>query len=301
MVLRAKPDVVLPEFLPFFMQSDLFMERAKEISVGSLSPTINWKTLAKEEFELPPPEEQGRIASVLNGAELVADCLRELCDTLQNLRKASLIAYFDQLLTNPLIRKVSIDIAGEVLMGRQRSPEHATGPSMRPYLRVANVFDDYIDTSDVKEMNFSDSEYRQFRLRHGDVLLNEGQSRELVGRSAIFREDVPDACFQNTLIRFRPSNGVTSEFAHRFFQYCLYTGRFVAVAKQTTSIAHLGVLRFSKMLMPLPSRNAQAEASKLVASIEQSFKGATERYKRFRDVFRSLKVIALSGNVKGTA
>ena len=54
MVLRAKPDVVLPEFLPFFMQSDLFMERAKEISVGSLSPTINWKTLAKEEYALPP-------------------------------------------------------------------------------------------------------------------------------------------------------------------------------------------------------------------------------------------------------
>ena len=42
MVLRPKTDVVLPEFLPFFMQSDLFMNRALEISVGSLSPTINW-------------------------------------------------------------------------------------------------------------------------------------------------------------------------------------------------------------------------------------------------------------------
>lgn len=44
MVLRAKSDVVLPELFPFFMQSDLFMNRAMEISVGSLSPTINWKT-----------------------------------------------------------------------------------------------------------------------------------------------------------------------------------------------------------------------------------------------------------------
>lgn len=57
MVLRAKPEIALPEFLPFFMQSDLFMERAKEISVGSLSPTINWKALAQEEFALPPLEE----------------------------------------------------------------------------------------------------------------------------------------------------------------------------------------------------------------------------------------------------
>ena len=49
MVLRAKPEVILPEFLPFFMKGDEFMERALSISVGSLSPTINWKSLAKEQ------------------------------------------------------------------------------------------------------------------------------------------------------------------------------------------------------------------------------------------------------------
>ncbi len=45
MVLRAKTDAVELDFLPFFMQSDMFMKRAVDISVGSLSPTINWKTL----------------------------------------------------------------------------------------------------------------------------------------------------------------------------------------------------------------------------------------------------------------
>ena len=47
MVLRPKTDVVLEEFLPFFMQSDIFMDRAVKISVGGLSPTINWRDLAK--------------------------------------------------------------------------------------------------------------------------------------------------------------------------------------------------------------------------------------------------------------
>ena len=41
---------------------------------------------------------------------------------------------------------------GEVKLGRQRSPEHHNGPHMRPYLRVANVFEDRIDLSDVLEM-----------------------------------------------------------------------------------------------------------------------------------------------------
>ena len=65
MVVRAKPKTILPEFLPFFLQSDMFMERAIEISVGSLSPTINWKTLREQVFPLPPLDEQKRIAEIL--------------------------------------------------------------------------------------------------------------------------------------------------------------------------------------------------------------------------------------------
>ncbi len=71
MVLRAKTDVCLHEFLPIFMQSDLFMGRAIQISVGSLSPTINWSSLASEEFPLPPLDEQRRIADLLWAVEEV--------------------------------------------------------------------------------------------------------------------------------------------------------------------------------------------------------------------------------------
>lgn len=73
MVLRAKPGAVLAEFLPFFMQSDLFMERAFCISVGSLSPTINWKALAAEEVLLPPIQEQARLVDILKGTEATTE------------------------------------------------------------------------------------------------------------------------------------------------------------------------------------------------------------------------------------
>ena len=77
MVLRPRPDVVLPEFLPFFMQSDLFMTRALEISVGSLSPTINWRTLAKQEFALPPLAEQRQMIEILSQVEESLNALKE--------------------------------------------------------------------------------------------------------------------------------------------------------------------------------------------------------------------------------
>src|SRR4051812_13969060 len=76
---------------------------------------------------------------------------------------------------------------GEVKLGRQRSPEHHSGPHMRPYLRVANVYEDRLCLSDVLSMNFTPDEYKSYRLEHGDILLNEGQSLEWVGRSAMYR------------------------------------------------------------------------------------------------------------------
>jgi type I restriction enzyme S subunit len=74
---------------------------------------------------------------------------------------------------------------------------------MRPYLRVANVFENRIDISDVLEMNFTPEEFEVYALEYGDILLNEGQSLELVGRPAMFKNEIEGACFQNTLVRFR--------------------------------------------------------------------------------------------------
>lgn len=65
MVVRANPAVILPELLPFFMHSDVFMHRAVDVSEGSLSPTIKWKVLAEQKFRIPPLGDQKRIADLL--------------------------------------------------------------------------------------------------------------------------------------------------------------------------------------------------------------------------------------------
>lgn len=77
MVVRAKPNSVMPEFLPFLMMSDRFMKRAVEISVGSLSPTINWTTLKHEEFAFPPLDQQWRIAEILWAVDGAVERLQE--------------------------------------------------------------------------------------------------------------------------------------------------------------------------------------------------------------------------------
>lgn len=156
--------------------------------------------------------------------------------------------------------------AGEVKLGRQRSPENHQGTHMVPYLRVANVQEARIDLSDVKEMNFTPDEQLIYRLSPDDVLLNEGQSYELVGRPAIYRGEVPNACFQNTLLRFRSSPGVVPEFALIVFRSYMRSGRFRKEAQQTTNIAHLSASRLSSIEFPLPPT---AEQKRIVARVDE--------------------------------
>lgn len=78
LVLRAKPSNILPEFLPFFMLSETFWRRAIEISVGSLSPTINWPSLAKQEFLLPPKELQAEMAELFWAIDDLVESQRRL-------------------------------------------------------------------------------------------------------------------------------------------------------------------------------------------------------------------------------
>jgi type I restriction enzyme, S subunit len=114
MVLRAKPNVVLPEFLPFFMQSDRFMQRALEISVGSLSPTINWKTLAAEEFALPAIEEQRRLAIKFSALQASTERLHELRSSIASVRTSALTDFFRPRLSSgqPLRSVASVRAGG---------------------------------------------------------------------------------------------------------------------------------------------------------------------------------------------
>ena len=94
LVLRANPDVIDPALFPFFMHSDLFMNRAVDISVGSLSPTINWGTLKHQEFLLPPRNLQATFSELLWSSETHCQNELKLKEKLESALTAMEVKYF---------------------------------------------------------------------------------------------------------------------------------------------------------------------------------------------------------------
>lgn len=169
----------------------------------------------------------------------------------------------------------AVSEAGEVQLGRQRAPQHHAGDHMRPYLRVANVLDDRLDLSDVKSMNFTPEEFRTFALRFGDILLNEGQAPDLLGRPAMYRDEIPGCCFQKTLLRFRAKPGILPEYALLVFRHYMHCGRFKRESRITTNIGHLTQVRFVAMEFPVPPTDEQVEVVRLFKEMSIDFDDVT--------------------------
>jgi type I restriction enzyme S subunit len=161
---------------------------------------------------------------------------------------------------------VAIRQIGEVRLGRQRSPDRATGPHMRPYMRAANVTWQGINLDDVKEMDFSPREFEIFALRPGDVLVGEASGSRLeVGKSAIWRGQVPGACFQNTLIRIRPSAAIDPRYLQQHLSYDARRGALADISKGI-GIHHLGAAGLAEWKISLaPITEQQRIADKLDA------------------------------------
>ena len=109
MVLRPKEDVICKEFFPFFLSSNQFMDTAIRISVGGLSPTINWKDLQKQEFELPSIEEQRVLADKLWAAYELKEAYKKMIAATDEMVKSQFIEMFkNESLQVPLEKIVEV-------------------------------------------------------------------------------------------------------------------------------------------------------------------------------------------------
>ena len=193
---------------------------------------------------------------------------------------------------------VTVRECGSVKLGRQRSPDQFSGRWTTPYLRVANVFDGFIDYSDILEMDFTPDERRTFSVQQGDILLNEGQSLELVGRCAIFNGPDEVFCFQNTLVRFRTFDRQYPPFYRFLFKWFLDCRLFIRIAKQTTSVAHLGADRFSKMYCVSVPYEEQIRISDRLAALQARLDTDSAHAAKLRQQKHGLMQDLLTGRVR---
>ena len=197
MVLRANPENMDPRLFPFFIHSEIFMSRALQVSEGSLSPTIKWKILKDQKFTIPPLATQKEMVKLLEAMDKNIEAkLDSLNKTL--ITQASLLYKFfkdDNTTEKPLglfIREYRNGFAEG-----SRDSDGVFQIRMNNITKQGNL--DFTESAFVPKRKG----YENFLLKKNDVLFNNTNSPDLVGKSALWNEQIKEAVFSNHFTRLR--------------------------------------------------------------------------------------------------
>jgi type I restriction enzyme S subunit len=270
---------------------------------GSALQEISIATLRAFKIAVPSSKkEQHSIAEALSETDALIESLEQLLVKKRHLKQGAM----QELLTGKKRlpgfsgdwKVDAVERTGEVLAGKALAV-NAPG-KLRPYLRTKNVGDGYIDVNDVLAMPFTDEEFTRFRILTGDLLLNEGQSLNLVGRCAMYRGEVEAPCaMQNQLLRFRPNPNTDPKFAEHLFRHCQHSGVFAAIATQTTSVAHLGSVRFSELKLRWPrDRNEQTAIAAVLSDMDAEITAVESKIAKVRLMKQGMMQELLTGRIR---
>ena len=242
MVLRPNEEVVDKNYFPFFMSSDLFMERAVQISVGGLSPTINWKDLREQEFPLPSLAEQKVLADKLWAAYRLKESYKKLLATTEEMVKSQFIEMFGTIeSTKPLTDFIEVSFPGEW------GQEDKNGSGVK-VIRTTNFTNNgKLDLSDVVTRDIDSVKVEKKKLSKGDIILERsgGTNENPVGRVVYFEEDGV-YLFNNFTQLLRCKEGVNSLFIfYSLFNYYQMNKNVIrSMGNKTTGIQNLKMDRY---------------------------------------------------------
>jgi type I restriction enzyme, S subunit len=250
MVLRAKPEVVLPEFLPFFMQSDLFMNRAVEISVGSLSPTINWKTMAVQEFTMPPLEVQRQLADLLESLHATIESHSDLAIAAEKLLESSR----DEVFSDANLKRDKLGNLGGVRYGVGQPPPQIDNGV--PMIRATNIDRGKISSKDLMLVDSNAvAPSRRITLQEGDILVV--RSGAYTGDSAIIDREWAGSLAGYDLVVSINREKIDPRYVAEYLLAKRTVVSVLTALSARTAQPHLNADDLSGVLIPIAERDEQ--------------------------------------------
>jgi len=267
-VLASRNDRLLPELLPFLCMSERFFQHAVGTSAGSLSPRTNWSSLASFEFDLPPFDQQRRIAEILWAVDQDERQKIEVWINTQDLLEAEIEKELDLLFEGPYepLQKV---LLGSPESGCSASPSPTdTGHfvlSLAALSRHGYVRGNLKPVPPTKAMSAC-------RLSIDDFLISRSNTQELVGLVGIFDEDRGDVSFPDTMMRL-PVN--EARISKRFLEMVLQSRRgrlhmMRSAAGTSGSMKKINRHTLGSCLVPAPALEVQWQVLDKLKRVRES-------------------------------
>ncbi|EMI28467.1 restriction endonuclease subunit S [Rhodopirellula europaea] len=291
-VLAAQKPII-SEYFKFLLKSGPFVA-ALQSSTDSLrdGKAISYSDFGSLKLPLPPANEQKQIASFLDYETAKIDALIEKQQQLIALLGEKRQAVISHAVTKGLnpdapMRDSGVEWLGEV-------PSHWTVAELKrfatvntgvakgknlagqrtvnvPYLRVANVQDGYLELDEVTQIDILEHELERYRLRPGDVLMNEGGDFDKLGRGDVWEGQIDPCITQNHVFAVRPNEKLLPRWLSRITSSHYAQFYFKTRSKQSTNLASISSTNLMQLPVVVPPLDEQTAILEFIEHSTEKF------------------------------
>ena len=303
-ILITRPSKKLDsEWLAIWINSPFGKEQVLRNQGGLAQKHFNVGDMRNLVVALPPLSEQRAIAAALSDVDGLLGGLDRLIAKKRDLKQAAM----QQLLTGQtrlpgFEGEWEVKRLGSLLHKGRLGGNYANQDEEAelPLMKMGNLARGYFDLSKVQFITPGSVPDVTHRLVFGDVLFNTRNTLDLVGKVAIWRDELPVAYYNSNLMRleFDPEQVCSNQYAN----YALNTDSAVSglrgLATGTTSVAAIytrDLMKLQIIVPPLPEQTAIAE---VLTEMDAELATLTQRREKTRVLKQAMMQELLTGRTR---
>ncbi|MEJ8756796.1 restriction endonuclease subunit S [Pontibacter sp. H259] len=297
-------DIIEGKFVFYYTLSDFFLEPLNQLQRGISYPAVKSSVVFGQSIPLPPLAEQRRIVAKLDEVfqhlDILKAKLERVPELLKNIRQAVLTQAVSGKLTDT--DEYEITSLGNQLIDikygtSQKSDYEIDGV---PVLRIPNIKDGEIDSTDLKFSILEEKDYEKLSLLEGDVLvIRSNGSLSIVGQSAIIRKDHERFAYAGYLIRLRTKQELDPEFLNLIFGSNYVRAQIIDKARSTTGVNNINTDELKSLNIPLPPLEEQREIVNRIKTLFAKVEIIEANYSSFKEKIDKLPQAILSKAFRG--
>lgn len=260
----------------------------------------HFKFLKETYIPLPPLETQKQIAAVLEKADQLHKDCQQMEQELNSLAQSVFIDMFGDPVSNP--KGWEIGTIGELLSSANygTSIKSSTEILKYPVLRMNNLtYEGNWDFTSLKYMDMAEKDEKKYLVRDGDILFNRTNSKELVGKTAVYRESEPMA-YAGYLVRARCNELAHPDYISSFMNSKYGKQTLQSMCKSIVGMANINAKEFQSINIAKPPIELQLDFSSRVEKIRALTQEAKWQYIEYHEVFNALMQKAFNGKLNLT-
>ncbi|WP_417809097.1 restriction endonuclease subunit S [Thioclava sp.] len=299
-VLESKDSsILMPELLPFIMQTEAFHANSIARSKGSVNPYVNFPDVACFEFSLPPIQEQARLVEVMSAHWNALEGIRSAEASLARLQSSFIEDFIEKKHPDaPTIRVSQLLREGP---RNGKSPQAAEQENGFKTVSISSVANGVFNPDGcIKFVDISASEAAPFLVAEGDAYAIRGNgNRNLMGKVGLVTQAYPDLIYPDLLIRLRfDETKILKEFAAAQWNHPSVHIQLASRAKSSNGIWKVNGQDIRAHTLKVPTLDAQKSAVSILSEFQGQAIGLQKRFRQLRAIQTFLYDQAFAMDVK---